>query len=255
MIIPPFHGYFSVNPYVPSLFDDLLSFVRQDPINENRDIIIVVVCPIDCIKLGNNRVASVANILGTGKDAIQRQHLYSIIFNNACISKLDQVVYVQVLVNPAAEKLVIRPCEEGARDAIRWCIAKDDKRKSRQITCGLFTAKLYEMMGWEALYRYKLQGTRINYQGEQLYVFDLTSTEIYLPQAADSAQPGKRKRSIPVYPADWRESFGIPVQDHTRSTEVDLMDGYSFMDLKKQDEPIQVPMEMVDQETGEVTKV
>ena len=179
----------------------------------------------------------------------------SIIFNNACISKLDQVVYVQVLVNPAAEKLVIRPCEEGARDAIRWCIAKDDKRKSRQITCGLFTAKLYEMMGWEALYRYKLQGTRINYQGEQLYVFDLTSTEIYLPQAADSAQPGKRKRSIPVYPADWRESFGIPVQDHTRSTEVDLMDGYSFMDLKKQDEPIQVPMEMVDQETGEVTKV
>ena len=33
------------------------------------------------------------------------------------------------------------------------------------------------------------------------------------------------------------------------------MDGYSFMDLKKQDEPIQVPMEMVDQETGEVTKV
>ena len=74
----------------------------------------------------------------------------SIVFNNACISKLDQVVYVQVLVNPISEKLVIRPCEEGARDAIRWCIAKDDKRKSRQITCGLFTAKLYEMMGWEA---------------------------------------------------------------------------------------------------------
>ena len=71
----------------------------------------------------------------------------SIIFNNACISKLESVVYVQVLVNPTTEKLVIRPCEEGARDAIRWCIAKDDKRKSRQITCGLFTAKLYEMMG------------------------------------------------------------------------------------------------------------
>ena len=47
----------------------------------------------------------------------------SIIFNNACISKLESVVYVQVLVNPTTEKLVIRPCEEGARDAIRWCIA------------------------------------------------------------------------------------------------------------------------------------
>ena len=57
----------------------------------------------------------------------------SIIFNNSCISKLEQVVYVQILVNPTTEKLVIRPCAEGARDAIRWCVVRDDKRKSRQI--------------------------------------------------------------------------------------------------------------------------
>ena len=54
----------------------------------------------------------------------------SITFNNACISRLEEVVYVQVLVNPLTETLVIRPCSEGARDAIRWCIAKNDKRKS-----------------------------------------------------------------------------------------------------------------------------
>ena len=154
----------------------------------------------------------------------------SIIFNNACISKLESVVYVQVLVNPTAEKLVIRPCEEGARDAIRWCVARDDKRKSRQITCGLFTAKLYEMMGWEALYRYKLQGTRITYQGEQLYVFDLTSTEIFLPTVKDAA--GKTKRSPAVYPAEWRDSFGIPVEEHTASMQVDLVDGYDLTDVK-----------------------
>ena len=180
----------------------------------------------------------------------------SIIFNNACISKLEQVVYVQVLVNPTAEKLVIRPCEEGARDAIRWCIAKDDKRKSRQITCGLFTAKLYEMMGWEALYRYKLQGTRISYQGEQLYVFDLTSTEIYLPSVKDPDNPtAKAKRSTAVYPADWRDSFGIPVQEHRTSMQINLMDGYDFADVGQKPESQQMPMEMIDQETGEVTKV
>ncbi len=50
----------------------------------------------------------------------------SIIFNNACISRLEQVIYVQVLVTPTAEKLVIRPCSEGARDAIRWCVTWDD---------------------------------------------------------------------------------------------------------------------------------
>ena len=103
-----------------------------------------------------------------------------IVFNNACISKLDEVVYVQVLINPDTGKLVVRPCDEGARDAVRWCIARDDKRKSRQISCSMFTAKLYDLMGWETLYRYKMQGTRISYQGEQLYVFDLTSTEVFM---------------------------------------------------------------------------
>ena len=185
----------------------------------------------------------------------------SIIFNNACISKLESVVYVQVLVNPITEKLVIRPCEEGARDAIRWCIAKENKRKSRQITCGLFTAKLYEMMGWEALYRYKLQGTRINYRGEQLYVFDLTSTEIFLPAVKDPENPKARaKRSSAMYPADWRDSFGIPVQEHEDSMQVDLMGGFNFADMSgKPQEPEedheQIPMEIIDKETGEVIKV
>ena len=212
------------------------------------------------------RIAAEANFTLDGYQVVRREffsHKYdpsltirgnSIIFNNSCISRLDQVVFVQVLVNPNTEKLVIRPCNEGDRDAIRWCIAKEDKRKSRQITCGLFTAKLYEMMGWEPLYRYKLQGTKINYQGEQLYVFDLTSTETYLPQSVESDETGtKRKRSVPVYPADWRDSFGIPVQQHTESTQINLLEGYEFMDKKS--EPEQLPMEIIDNETGEVIKV
>lgn len=154
----------------------------------------------------------------------------SIIFNSACINKMDNVVYVQLLVNPAAEKLVIRPCAEGARDAIRWCVAREDKRKSRQITCGLFAAKMYEMMGWEQLYRYKLQGTKISYQGEELYVFDLTSTEIFLPQTRDETT-GKRRQAPPVYPSDWRESFGLPVREHSASMRVDLREGYGVMEI------------------------
>lgn len=151
----------------------------------------------------------------------------SITFNTSCISKLEEVVYVQFLVNPDASKLVIRPCTEGARDAIRWCIAKDNKRKSRQITCGLFTAKLYDMMGWDAIYRYKLQGTMIKYQGEMLYVFDLTSTEVFLPQVKDPNDPNaKPKRKPPMYPENWRDSFGLPVAQHSQSMQIDLMEGY-----------------------------
>lgn len=178
----------------------------------------------------------------------------SIIFNNACISKLDQVVYVQVLINPADEKLVIRPCGEGARDAIRWCIAKEERRKSRQITCKLFTEKLYKMMGWEMLYCYKLQGCRIGHSNEELFIFDLTSTEVYLPAMKTSNEPTARaKRPAPQYPESWSESFGMMVDEHTASTQINLMEGYGLVDVTEK--PEQMPMEMLNHETGEVTKV
>ena len=180
-----------------------------------------------------------------------------IVFNNACISRLDEVVYVQVLINPDTGKLVVRPCDEGARDAVRWCIARDDKRKSRQISCSMFTAKLYDLMGWETLYRYKMQGTRISYQGEQLYVFDLTSTEVFIPATQDTGEPeGKpRKKTAVRFLENWRDSFGLPVAEHTASTQIDLNEGYGMMDDMKSESAEQMPMEMIDQETGEVCKV
>lgn len=180
-----------------------------------------------------------------------------IVFNNACISKLDEVVYVQVLINPDTGKLVVRPCDEGARDAVRWCIARDDKRKSRQISCSMFTAKLYDLMGWETLYRYKMQGTRISYQGEQLYVFDLTSTEVFIPATQDTGDPEAkpRKKAAVRFLENWRDSFGLPVSEHTASTQIDLNEGYGMMDDMKGESAEQMPMEMIDQETGEVCKV
>ena len=180
-----------------------------------------------------------------------------IVFNNACISKLDEVVYVQVLINPDTGKLVVRPCDEGARDAVRWCIARDDKRKSRQISCSMFTAKLYDLMGWETLYRYKMQGTRISYQGEQLYVFDLTSTEVFIPATQDTGDPEAkpRKKAAVRFLENWRDSFGLPVAEHTASTQIDLNEGYGMMDDMKSESAEQMPMEMIDQETGEVCKV
>ncbi len=154
----------------------------------------------------------------------------SITFNNSCISKLEDATYIQFLINPTERKLAIRPCDEGARDAIRWCVVKGEKRKSREITCRPFTERLYELMGWEGIYRYKLQGMRISYQGENLYLFDLGTNEAYLPQTRDP-ETGKIKRSSAVLDAGLLESFGLSVEEHTASTQINLEEGFSSPDL------------------------
>ena len=149
---------------------------------------------------------------------------------SADTDKLEDATYIQFLINPTERKLAIRPCDEGARDAVRWCVVKGDKRKSREITCRPFTTKLYDLMGWESIYRYKLQGMRINYQGESLYLFDLSAKEAFLPQSRDP-ETGKIKRPKPILPSEWLKTFGLSVDEHRASTEIDLTEGFVSSDL------------------------
>ncbi len=80
-------------------------------------------------------------------------------------------------------------------------------------------------MGWDDLYRYRLQGMRIDHDGEQLYLFDLNSKECFLPQSRDP-ETGKLRRPRPILPVEWRDSFGMEVREHAASTQVDLSQGY-----------------------------
>ena len=190
------------------------------------------------------RLAEEANFSFVGYQVVRREFIShrfdpamtirgnSITFNNSCISKLEDATYIQFLINPTERKLAIRPCDEGARDAVRWCVVRGDKRKSREITCKPFTAKLYEWMGWESVYRYKLQGMRISYQGENLYLFDLSAKEAFLPQTRDP-ETGKIKRSTAIFDTEWLDSFGLSVDEHTASTQIDLMDGFVSSDISE----------------------
>jgi hypothetical protein len=188
------------------------------------------------------RLAEEANFSFDGYQVVRREfiaHAFdpamtirgnSITFNNSCISKLEDATYIQFLINTATSKLVIRPCEEGTRDAIRWCVVKGDKRKSREISCSELTRRLYEILGWEKVYRYKFQGIRINYNGESLYLFDLSDKEAFLPQSKDP-ETGKVRRAKPVYPDEWKDSFGRDVAEHESSTQIDLTQGFLTPDL------------------------
>ena len=69
--------------------------------------------------------------------------------NTACIKKLPDTDFVQILVNPDEKKLAVRPCQEDEKDSFRWCSATA-KRSPRQITCRIFFAKVVSLMGWNS---------------------------------------------------------------------------------------------------------
>jgi len=180
----------------------------------------------------------------------------SVTFNTACINGLEEAVYIQILVNSEQHRIVIRQCNENDKDALRWCIAKPDKRKSRQITSRPFSKKIYDLMGWNTGCRYKILGHRINYEGEVLYVFLLDETEItkerkrktkeqVMAEAENSTltpeqiverdEEELKMARKPFYPDDWQNSFGLPVEDHSNVT-LETIDGFgSFVQMNTED--------------------
>ena len=182
----------------------------------------------------------------------------SVTFNTACIAGLEDAVYIQILVNQENKRMVVRKCEENDKDALRWCVEKPDKRKSSKMTNKLFSAMIYDMMGWDLDCRYKMQGYKITHEDETMYIFDLLEPEIYMDtkrkrKKADSVQKAdvndipaeltkeqmeeqqkeeiavkveRKLNRIPFYPKEWKDSFGLPVKEHERALETNLKEGY-----------------------------
>ena len=164
----------------------------------------------------------------------------SVTFNTACIAGLEDVVYVNIMFNSTLKRLVVKGCNENDKDALRWCVAKPDKRKSRKMSCRLFSELLYKEMGWASDCRYKILGYRIEFEGESLYVFDLVAAEVFherkkkqsdevMPTEAsaenkEEVQPVNTRKGY--YPDDIAGSFGVPVEQHRQESEGRQMDGY-----------------------------
>lgn len=169
----------------------------------------------------------------------------SITFNTACIEGLEDTVYIQILVNQDQKRLVIKKCEKDDRDSLRWCIQKNDKRKSRKITGRQFCNMIYKMMSWDNLCRYKILGHRIDYQGETLYVFELDDAEIFrerpkrtkaeleklreemTPEELEAMKQREAKASrTPFYPGDL-DTYGVPVEKHEDRVSLQSLDGFA----------------------------
>lgn len=180
----------------------------------------------------------------------------SVTFNTACIAGLEDAVYIQILINQDNKRMVVRKCEENDKDALRWCIEKPDKRKSRKMSNKLFSAMMYDMMGWNTDCRYKILGHKITHEDETMYIFDLLETEIFMdtkrkkkanPDSVEkkeelvtaetnqtpeqnqeeiAAKVARKLNRIPFYPKDWKDSFGLSVEEHKKALETNLTDGY-----------------------------
>lgn len=147
--------------------------------------------------------------------------------NSACIRKLPNAEFVQILVNAEEKRLVVRPCKEEEKDSFRWC---STRRTPRQIKCTIFFAKIMQLMEWNPDYRYKLLGKLVRSRDQLLFVFDLTAPEIFIRTRADGRLVSS---AAPVYPEEWNNRFGVPYEEHQRTLQINIFEGYAVFGIGK----------------------
>ena len=155
---------------------------------------------------------------------------YKVYVNTACLNKFPHADCIHLLINRESRILALRPCAESERDAFAWCNTSGGKRRPRQVTGKFFFAKLFELMGWNLDYRYKLLGKVIHANGEYLIAFDLNASEIFQRIAKDGGKP--KTARIPVFPAGWKDQFGLPYHEHQKSLQINIFDGYAIYGIK-----------------------
>jgi len=139
-------------------------------------------------------------------------------FNMACLKKFPGVTHIQILICPEQKRVIIRPCEPDTPDSLRWASGGGEKAvKNRDMLCKTFAAKVFDLMEWDNKFRYKIMGRLATYKDELLFLFKLTDFELFV-------NSGKRKGSY--LPGDWRDYFGVPVEEHEESYKIDLAEGY-----------------------------
>lgn len=227
---------------------------------------------IDEMLLGVNR-EDLPRISLEGAEIVRRQYLShikeaiatvrpdGIAFNNSCIVKMVDTVYIHLMVDRGKKLLIIRACDEYDRDGQRWCSEKDDVRKSRKITGRPFSEKLYRLMGWSKGYYYKICGSpalRENTEDELLFVFELEEAERFpmtakgrkaagvsdeelseeelsklneeeKARAEEALEKGKKSpknKKKSRYPESWgKDTFGPLAEEHVDRVRVGRVDG------------------------------
>ena len=136
-------------------------------------------------------------------DPVMRVTPSTITCNRQCTGKLPESSYVEILMNPVERAIVVRPCAEDDPNAVMW-------RKDTGATylCGI----LYDIMGWDETYSYKLPATVKTNGDETVLYFDMDNyigraigrktDEAIIPEKRDRPQESEETKGFFYGPDD-----------------------------------------------------
>ncbi len=122
---------------------------------------------------------------------------YGLYFNTDCVSLMNDIGFVEVLLHPAERLLSVRKTTRRNRNAFPW---KPSPIRARELV-----HIVYQLMGWQKGWKYKAAANCFSKNDEQVIIFDLGSCEFRFRENEKSTQ---------AIPSNWISGFGENLPEH-----------------------------------------
>lgn len=146
-------------------------------------------------------------------------------FNRACIDKMKNTQYIELLFEPTEKLLAIRSCNEYDDYAIKWGVEKNDKLSPITKTSSGISHVLFDCMEWNEDYRYKMIGVRRTKNNDSIVIFDLNNAEAICREELESENPDEVISKITSYYDEYlSDHFGNNFYDDIYTMRLYMMD-------------------------------
>lgn len=150
--------------------------------------------------------------------------------NTACIRRMADIDYIQILINQATHKLVIRASNEDELFSLPWCRTRNGIRYPRGITGPVFIMKVCTLMGWNPDNRIRMLGKYYRANEDLIFLFDMDGAEEF-PRTI--GEDGKRKASrTPHFSSALENVFGPLYTEHKKELGLNLHQGFAVLSVK-----------------------
>ena len=151
-------------------------------------------------------------------------------FNVSCLNKMKRTEYVELLFEPLEGLLAIRSCDKHYPNAIKWTAEKDGRLYTSVRSCSGFANILFESLGWNPNYKYRIVGTKRENRNDAIVIFSLFDAE---PYKVEKVQIDEETEMLAfnLFNKYYIDHFGKPFYDDAYANRLYLMDVFKHWNL------------------------
>jgi len=134
----------------------------------------------------------------------------SLVVSRECVQYFPQGSTIEMLLHPRERLLAVRGTAQDNPNGIRW--------PAHQISAAAFMPILYELMGWNTLWKHRVLANPFKRNGEAVLLFDLNDPEYIMYEEIQEGGDHKRRRRVgnPMQAQRWRDEIGADVSSWLR---------------------------------------